>query len=185
LVYRISQFRIVLLPFALGLSACQTIDEAPTSSSWSAAPLVRTSEGQGRPDRSSSAPLLANNRGGQSTVIEGSGRFVGEPPTGRSIGHLKTSPMVSRLTSSMYRRRRRPRPSSAIFSPSNILSIPASRARSRSRPPSLFRNRPLSICFKPRCDPTTRPLSIRKACIGSSPPIRPWLALVSRSTELQ
>jgi general secretion pathway protein D len=82
LVYRISQFRIVLLPFALGLSACQTIDEAPTSSSWSAAPLVRTSEGQGRPDRSSSAPLLANNRGGQSTVIEGSGRFVGEPPTG-------------------------------------------------------------------------------------------------------
>jgi len=26
--------------------------------------------------------LLANTRGGQSTVIEGSGRFVGEPPTG-------------------------------------------------------------------------------------------------------
>ena len=35
-----------------------------------------------RPDRTSSAPLLANTRGGQSTVIEGSGRFVGEPPTG-------------------------------------------------------------------------------------------------------
>jgi general secretion pathway protein D len=30
----------------------------------------------------SSAPLLANTRGGPSTVIEGSGRFVGEPPTG-------------------------------------------------------------------------------------------------------
>ena len=30
----------------------------------------------------SSAPLLANARGGPSTVIEGSGRFVGEPPTG-------------------------------------------------------------------------------------------------------
>ena len=35
-----------------------------------------------RPDRTSSAPLLANTRGGQSTVIEGSGRFIGEPPTG-------------------------------------------------------------------------------------------------------
>jgi general secretion pathway protein D len=29
----------------------------------------------------SGAPLLTNTRGGQSTVIEGSGRFVGEPPT--------------------------------------------------------------------------------------------------------
>jgi general secretion pathway protein D len=33
-------------------------------------------------DRSGGALLLANNRGGQSTIIEGSGRFVGEPPTG-------------------------------------------------------------------------------------------------------
>jgi general secretion pathway protein D len=82
LVYRTSQLRILLLPFVLGLSACQTVDEAPTSLSWSAAPLARTSEGQMRPDRTSSAPLLANTRGGQSTVIEGSGRFVGEPPTG-------------------------------------------------------------------------------------------------------
>jgi hypothetical protein len=47
--------------------------------------LARTSEGQMRPDRTSSAPLLANTRGGQSTVIEGSGRFVGEPPTGASL----------------------------------------------------------------------------------------------------
>ena len=44
--------------------------------------MVRTSEGQGRSDRTSSAPLLANTRGGPSTIIEGSGRFVGEPPTG-------------------------------------------------------------------------------------------------------
>jgi general secretion pathway protein D len=72
----------LLLPFVLGLSGCQTIDEAPTSSSWSSVPSVRTTEWQGRPDRTSSAPLLANTRGGQSTVIEGSGRFVGEPPTG-------------------------------------------------------------------------------------------------------
>jgi general secretion pathway protein D len=72
----------LLLPLVLGVSACQTIDEAPTSSSWSSTPSVRTSEGQMRPDRTSSAPLLANTRGGQSTVIEGSGRFIGEPPTG-------------------------------------------------------------------------------------------------------
>jgi general secretion pathway protein D len=85
LVYRTSQLRILLLPFALGLSACQTIDDAPASDAWNAVPATRVSEGQGRPARISGAPLLANARGGPSTVIEGSGRFVGEPPTG-SIG---------------------------------------------------------------------------------------------------
>jgi general secretion pathway protein D len=40
------------------------------------------SEGQRRPDRTGGAPLLGNTRGGDSTIIEGSGRFVGEPPTG-------------------------------------------------------------------------------------------------------
>jgi general secretion pathway protein D len=49
--------------------------------------MVRASEGQGRSDRMSSAPLLANTRGGPSTIIEGSGRFVGEPPTG-AIGRV-------------------------------------------------------------------------------------------------
>jgi general secretion pathway protein D len=72
----------LLLPFALGLSACQTIDDAPTSSSWTSTPSFRASEGTNRPDRTGSAPLLANTRGGQSTMIEGSGRFVGEPSTG-------------------------------------------------------------------------------------------------------
>jgi general secretion pathway protein D len=137
LVCRISRFRILLIPFALGLSACQTIDDAPTSSAWNYVPSTRTNEFQSRYDRTSSAPLLANTRGGQSTVIEGSGRFVGEPPTGASAGHLKMSPTVSRLTSSTCRRRRRPRPSSAIFSRSNTPSILALRARSRSKRPSL------------------------------------------------
>jgi general secretion pathway protein D len=87
LVSRTSQLRILVLPFALGLSACQTIDDAPASAAWNSvpAPVMRPSEGQSRPDRLSGAPLLANTRGGQSTVIEGSGRFVGEPATG-SIG---------------------------------------------------------------------------------------------------
>lgn len=82
MVYRTSQLRILVLPFALGLSACQTIDDAPASTAWNAVPSLKASEGQSRPNRMSGAPLLANTRGGQSTVIEGSGRFVGEQSTG-------------------------------------------------------------------------------------------------------
>ena len=108
LVHRISQVRILLLPFVLSLSACQTIDEAPTSSSWSATPSFRASEGTSRPDRTGSALLLANTRGGQSTVIEGSGRFVGDPPTGAIGRPSEDVTEVSRSTSSTCRRRRRP-----------------------------------------------------------------------------
>lgn len=50
-------------------------------------PSARLSDSQSRPDRGSGMPLLANTRGGQSTIIEDTGRFVGEPPTG-SIGSL-------------------------------------------------------------------------------------------------
>ena len=85
MVYWVSQLRILVLPFVLGLSACQTLDDAPTSVLWSSVPSTRVSGGQNRPDRTSGAPLLGNTRGGESTVIEGSGRFVGEPSTG-SIG---------------------------------------------------------------------------------------------------
>jgi general secretion pathway protein D len=83
-VYRTFQLRILLLPFAFAVSACQTIDDAPASSAWSygPAPVTRTSAAQARYDRTGGAPLLANTRGGQSTVIEGTGRFVGDPPTG-------------------------------------------------------------------------------------------------------
>jgi general secretion pathway protein D len=79
-----AQLGILLLPLALGLSACQTtMDDAPASATWSSAPLVRPSEPQRRTDRAGGgAPLLANNRGGESTIIEGSGRFIGDPPTG-------------------------------------------------------------------------------------------------------
>lgn len=88
MVVRISRLRILVLPVALGLSACQTIDDAPVTNAWNAvpaaspAPVVRTSAGQWRSDRTGGAPLLANTRGGQSTVIEGTGRFVGDAPTG-------------------------------------------------------------------------------------------------------
>ena len=82
MVYRTSQLRILVLPFALGLSSCQTTDESPLLSAWNAMPSTSPSGPQSRPDRTSGAPLLANTRGGKSTVIEGSGRFVGEPPAG-------------------------------------------------------------------------------------------------------
>lgn len=60
LAYRISQLRILLLPAALGLSACQTIDDAPTSNSWNAVPLPKVSEVQRQSGRTSGAPLLAD-----------------------------------------------------------------------------------------------------------------------------
>jgi general secretion pathway protein D len=80
--YGTPQFRILLLLVALGLSACQTMDDAPVTDSWNAVPAPRAAAGPTRLDRTNGAPLLANPRGGPSTVIEGSGRFVGEPPTG-------------------------------------------------------------------------------------------------------
>jgi general secretion pathway protein D len=78
------KLRILLLPLALGVSACQTIDAAPTSDAWNYVPstVTRANEAQARYDHTSGASLLANTHGGQSTVIEGSGRFVGEPSTG-------------------------------------------------------------------------------------------------------
>ena len=94
LAYLISRLRILAVPVLLGLSACQTMEdaqvanaqvwnsEAAASNAWNAAPLARGSDATGRSSRLGGAPLLANTRGGQSTLIEGSGRFVGEPPTG-------------------------------------------------------------------------------------------------------
>jgi len=82
LAYRSSVLAIVLLPVLLALSACQTFDDAPVTNSWNAAPSARVGAASGRADRSNGAPLLANSRGGDATLIEGSGRFVGEPPNG-------------------------------------------------------------------------------------------------------
>jgi hypothetical protein len=80
LSYKTYEFRLLLFPVALGLSGCQTTTDAPVPNSWNAVPAARTNFVS--PDRTNSAPLLANIRGGPSTIIEGSGRFVGEPPTG-------------------------------------------------------------------------------------------------------
>jgi general secretion pathway protein D len=72
---------IAVLPL-LVLSACQTLDDRPIFNTWNSAPLTPVAERQSQSDLAKGAPLLANNRAGQTTIIEGSGRFVGEPPTG-------------------------------------------------------------------------------------------------------
>jgi len=84
LVYPKSQLRILVLPLAMALSACQTTGDASSPiDSWNSALPLWTSSSQPRQDRTNGAPLLANARdGASSTFIEGSGRFVGEAPTG-------------------------------------------------------------------------------------------------------
>lgn len=79
---RTAPVRALMLPLALILSACQTMDDGPITNTWSPASLGRPNNSQSRPERISGAALLDNVRGGQSTIIEGTGRFVGEPPTG-------------------------------------------------------------------------------------------------------
>jgi general secretion pathway protein D len=70
------------LLIALILSACQTLDDPPVTNTWNAVPSARLSDNQSRLGRIAGAPLLANTRDAQSTIIEGTGRFVGQPPTG-------------------------------------------------------------------------------------------------------
>ena len=86
MVCPISQPRVLIFLAALGLSACQTADSGNSSVAFDSVsaplPVTRTNEGTARADRIIGAPLLASTRGAQSTIIEGSGRFVGEPPTG-------------------------------------------------------------------------------------------------------
>jgi general secretion pathway protein D len=76
---------MLALPVCLGLSACQTVadSQAPIAFGSAPPPPLVTRWGASTPrDGIGGAPLLANARGGPSTIIEGSGRFVGEPPTG-------------------------------------------------------------------------------------------------------
>ncbi|WP_316237227.1 type II secretion system secretin GspD [Bradyrhizobium sp. SZCCHNR1015] len=81
------------LPMVLALSACQTVEEGTSSFAWStgaaeagsaaqAQAAMRSPAGNARAGKISGSPLLDDNKGGPATVMEGTGRFVGEPPTG-------------------------------------------------------------------------------------------------------
>lgn len=62
------------------------MDSQPPTLEWSSAQRPTAEHAFAQRSLSTSriggSPLLANTRGGNSTVIEGSGRFIGEPPTG-------------------------------------------------------------------------------------------------------
>jgi general secretion pathway protein D len=84
---------VAAVSFALALSACQTIENPPAEPAWGAVLAVpQTAAGQPyvhpvrAASRFGSSPLLADTRNANSTVIEGTGRFVGDPPTGSLSG---------------------------------------------------------------------------------------------------
>lgn len=69
------------------------MEEGASSFAWStsaadagvaaqAQAAMRTPAGTARPGKLSGSPLLDDNKGGPATMVEGTGRFVGEPPTG-------------------------------------------------------------------------------------------------------
>ncbi|WP_442894980.1 type II secretion system secretin GspD [Bradyrhizobium sp. AZCC 1578] len=62
------------------------MDGQPATSEWSSVPRPAAEHAYAQPSpptsRMGGSPLLANTRGGNSTIIEGNGRFIGEPPTG-------------------------------------------------------------------------------------------------------
>jgi general secretion pathway protein D len=64
------------------VSACKTIEDGPAMNAWTAsAPAQRPAPFEGR-RALDGAPVLASGRGGEPTIVEGTGRFVGDPPTG-------------------------------------------------------------------------------------------------------
>jgi general secretion pathway protein D len=79
---RFVRLRLWVVPVTLMVSACQTVDDVPTGNAWISMPSARVSGVPVQPERLNGAPLLDNTRGGKSTIVEGTGRFVGEPPTG-------------------------------------------------------------------------------------------------------
>lgn len=70
------------LLIALPLSSCQTFDEPAATWTWNSVQPTPPGDGRSHPGPAGGTFPLADTRAAQSTVIEGSGRFVGEPPVG-------------------------------------------------------------------------------------------------------
>lgn len=71
--------RWLLLLLSAALSACQTAEQPPSINTWSSSPPLRMMDDQSGSARLDGSPLLAKDRGGRTTIIEGTGRFVGHP----------------------------------------------------------------------------------------------------------
>jgi general secretion pathway protein D len=70
--------RILLFVLALMTSACQTIEDSSITNTWRSDPLPRLDAKRGRAPGTTSAPLLRDRPAAKPTLIEGTGRFVGD-----------------------------------------------------------------------------------------------------------
>jgi general secretion pathway protein D len=78
--------RHLVLPILLALAAsgCQTIDDVGTTNSWSPSPIARRVDEAPRQVSSGGTALLGTAPAGKSTMLEGTGRFIGEQPTSQA-----------------------------------------------------------------------------------------------------
>jgi general secretion pathway protein D len=70
--------------FMLSASGCQTVDDVGTANSWSPSPIARRGDEAPRRGTSGGTALLGTEPAGKSTIVEGTGRFIGEQSTPES-----------------------------------------------------------------------------------------------------
>ena len=76
---------VLLVLFVLSASGCQTIDDEGAINSWNPSPIPRHSDEAPHRSSSGGTALLGNEPAGKSTIIEGTGRFIGEPSASEGI----------------------------------------------------------------------------------------------------
>src|SRR5215510_16361136 len=89
-VSKLLAFRHCAAFLALALSACQsTMEDGPASmtNTWATAPLVRVDESAAPRPRVNGTPLADTRALPKTTMMEGTGRFIGDP----SVGTVKPS----------------------------------------------------------------------------------------------
>lgn len=86
-VFGPAQSVLLLTILALAVSACQSTSEsgpAAVTNSWSPAPLARADDSVSRRVPTKGMPLLDSAARTNTTMVEGTGRFIGEPPAGNA-----------------------------------------------------------------------------------------------------
>jgi general secretion pathway protein D len=71
---------VLLMLLALTASGCQTIDDVGTTNSWNPSPIAQRGGEAPRQVSSGGTALLGTAPAGKSTMLEGTGRFIGEQP---------------------------------------------------------------------------------------------------------